>query len=395
MLRLDPVLAGTVAMLGSAWDGLADFAVGGIVQRSRGTARRWVRWGTLPLGLSFCALYAAPLALPGAAALAALVAQIAFRTCYALVNVSYSAWSVRVAPDSGARATVAGWRMLFGAAAAILVTLVTQHWAGTAHGSPTAPRGFLAASALFAVIATANLLLLVRAIDDAPDDGPAPRPRSTFACLRALAGNRAFATLNAAALATAMGGTLLMRSVLYYFSYVVGDAAGGSRALALMGVAAVAAVPLWMLVARRHGVRRAWLAGAAAALLFCGAFALSGTRGAVAAGLFLIAMQATLTCFSFGFWAMLPDTLDRQGAPAEDGLAAIGFGVAALVQKLGMGLAAWLIGAAYQLAGYCEGAAATARTQAGISWMMILGPALCIAASLPLMAANPLRHRRG
>ena len=50
--------------------------------------------------------------------------------------------------------------------------------------------------------------------------------------------------------------TILNKSVLYYFKYLLGDAEAGQLALASMGLVSAVAVPLWMFLSRSR--RAVW-----------------------------------------------------------------------------------------------------------------------------------------
>ena len=392
-LRLAPAVAGLVVMAGSLWDGIADLLVGIAAQRARGANRRYVLAGAVPLGVTFVALYRAPPLSTGALAALALITHLLFRTCYAVVNVPYAAWSVDVSRDSGDRATIAGWRMIFGTAASMLVALITQRLAAAADGHVTSTPGFLLTAALFAAAGTA-LLLVVGWLT--PDRGAADRPGaatpSIRACARALAANPAFVTLNLAMTAIALATTALTRSVLYYFTYVLRDPRAGSAALALMGLAGALVLPGWMLLNRRLGNRGVWLAAAVLGLAILATFAALGGDRVGTAQVFLIVMQMALIGFHFAFWAMLPDTVEYGEHHRAVRVDALTFGVAALVHKVGLGIAAGLIGLAYQWIGYVADTPMAASTQHGVRWIMLGGTAAGIALSALAMLANPLRR---
>jgi GPH family glycoside/pentoside/hexuronide:cation symporter len=234
VLGMAPGVAGLVYMAGAIWDGVADVLVGILAQNGRYGYRRLIGWAALPLGIAFVMLHVAPGHWVGGMVGAALAAQLAFRALYALVNIPYAAWSTRISQHSRDRTIVAGGRMVFGAAAATVV----------------------------AAVATPLLLLVAATTPEAIPAGAARRP-AIAACARALAGNRAFVTLNMAMAAGGIAATLLNQSVLYYYRHVVGDMAGGAATLALMGVAGAGVVPLWTLIATRIGTRSAWFAAAA------------------------------------------------------------------------------------------------------------------------------------
>lgn len=101
-------------------------------------------------------------------------------------------------------------------------------------------------------------------------------------------------------------------------------------------------------------------------------------------------MQVALTGFNYAFWAMLPDTVEFGELVTGVRLETTTFGAAALLQKLGVGLASALMGLTYQLVGYRM--VAPGSSHAGTAVTMVAGPALFIALSVPLMIANPLRR---
>ena len=70
--------------------------------------------------------------------------------------------------------------------------------------------------------------------------------------------------------------TVLNKSVLYYFKYVLNDPAAGQLALASMGLVSAIAIPLWMLLGRVVGLRALWLIAAGAGMV--GARSVRGVR---------------------------------------------------------------------------------------------------------------------
>ncbi|MCC2976502.1 glycoside-pentoside-hexuronide (GPH):cation symporter [Sphingomonas sp. PL-96] len=389
-LRLSPAVAGLVLLVGSIWDGIADLLVGIHAERSRRDYRWFLTAGAVPLGLGFVLLYVAP-PLEGAALAAAVLAlHLLFRALYAFVNIPYSAMTARITGDSSQRAQISGLRMLFGTAAALVVALGTERIAVLAPGGLAATGSYLAAALLFGVVGAALLLVVGRGSPAARGQGQAGIP--VLAAMRVLVRNRAFVTLNLAMAGVGMAATALTRSVLYYFHYVVGDAAGGPAALAMMGFAGAVFVPLWMAIGTRTGMRALWFASALLGIATIAVFAGMGRANVSTTQLFLVVMQAALVGFNLVFWAMLPDTVEygehRVGVRVE----ALGFGVSALVQKFAFGIAAGLMGVVYQLAGYQPDAVQTPETVAGIRWVMLLMPALCFALSALVMWANPLRR---
>jgi Na+/melibiose symporter-like transporter len=350
VLGLSPALAGFVYMAGAVWDGIADLLVGIAADRSRQAYRRFVAWGAVPLGLSFPLLFV----LPGVEGwpLVALVlgAQMAFRSFYALVNVPYAAWSARISEDSRDRTLVAGARLGFGAAAAMLVALSMSKLGPDPGLGPGG--GYGVTAAIFAIVATPLLIVVARRSPEHSVQEQRVEQVSIAASLGALGRNRAFVTLNVAMIAAAIAGAVLNQSVLYYFAHVAGRADGGAFGLAALGLFAAIGVPV---------------------ALF-----------------FLVAMQVMLTGLGLAGWAMLPNTIDygewHQGMRVE----ATAFGLSALLQKVALGVAAMGLGSYYSALGYDGGAAQGDAARDGIAWLMVAAPTMALGISALAMLANPL-----
>ncbi|NLS27046.1 Isoprimeverose transporter [Sphingomonas sp. S2M10] len=379
-LRLAPALAGTLFLIGAAWDGAADFAAGVVAERMRRPYRWLIGWGALPLGLAFVAMFAAPAgAWPWA-----LVAQLGFRTLYAFTNIPYAAWTTRLAGTSAERSLLAGLRMIFGAVAATFV-------AGIFPQLVQVMGGYAAASALLALLGVPLLLAIaLRVPERRPPPTIAVAPRIGPA-LALLARNRAFVALNLAAAAGAAAAALTTQSVLYFFRYVLADDPAGPRALAAMAFASLIATPLWTIAARRAGARAAWLAACGLALALPAAFVLLPAPGVAAATLFLLCMQVAFAGFGLAAWTLLPDCVDWGAARTGVRVEAIAFGAFALAQKAALAAAGFAIGAIYQASGFVAGAPQTATSLAAIRWLMLAGPALLLLAALAAILALPLR----
>src|SRR2546430_3640541 len=91
-------IAATTYMIASAWDGIANFAAGTMLERWQSRIRygTLISIGGLPLRLRFILMYVPPVA-KGAAGIAIIfIAHLLFRTAYAAVNVPYLAMTARI-----------------------------------------------------------------------------------------------------------------------------------------------------------------------------------------------------------------------------------------------------------------------------------------------------------
>ncbi|MBW8745507.1 MAG: MFS transporter [Sphingomonas sp.] len=344
-LGLSAAMAGLITMVASIWDGLSGLVIG--IAADRRSARTFVRLNAVPLALSFVLIYL-PVPLSGAwLAGFALIGHMLFRTLYVAVNVPYAALTVRIAPDSASRSRIAGLRMILGASAALIVAVGTQACIGVA------PRiGYAIAAAAFGAVGT-MLLLIVGGMDGGASAAPAEPVRFSIGnVLAAIAGNRAFACVNLGICGAVASMAVLTRAIPYYFKYEVGDVAAGSTALAMMSVAGVIAIPVWMACAARFGHRAQWqISAALAGVALVGLLVLRPTTALPAQALFVLYQGGGQGLF-FGFWALIPDVVEHGGRPNAPRMDVLLFAIAALLQKVTMGVAVAIFGALLSAAGY-------------------------------------------
>jgi GPH family glycoside/pentoside/hexuronide:cation symporter len=389
-LNLPIGVAATTYMVASIWDGIANYSAGILIDRKHDSFRYGplLAVGAVPLGLSFVLTYLPP-PVTGAWAIATVfAAHLLFRTFYAGVNVPYLAMTARISAEPRDRSFIAGMRMLFGTAAAVLVALATVPVGRWLTGSGAA-EAYFGAAILFAA-AGAAILIVVGATYRESAQPQRPLPASIKDALISLSRNRAFVALNAAMMAVIVAMTILSKAVLYYFKYVLQVAHSGEIALAWMGLVGGIAIPLWMLLGRFVGQRALWLIAAGLGIAGLLIFIAVQLNGVVAMQVFLIGMQVMAVGVYFVFWAMLPNTIEY--GERETGLRVEGavFGVAALLQRIAIGIATAILGWSFASVGYVANVQQSAATLTGIRLTVALVPLAFLALSCVAMMLNPL-----
>ena len=321
------------------------------------------------------------------------VAHLLFRTAYAGVNVPYLAMTARISADPGDRAFVAGMRMLFGTAAAVTVALVHRPRRAMADRLERGA-GLFRSGGLVRRSSARSSSCIVGATYR---EGAQPhRPLPTILrqhCL-SLARNRAFVALNAAMMAMIVAITVLSKSVLYYFKYLLNDPDAGQLALASMGLVSGIAIPLWMLLGRYVGLRALWLIAAGLGMVGLIVFSLVHFDGAPTMQLFLVGMQVMIVGLNFVFWAMLPNTIEY--GERETGLHVEGtvFGMAALLQRIAIGIATAILGWSFASAGYVANVQQSGATLERMRETVAFVPLVFLALSCVAMVLNPLGRER-
>jgi Na+/melibiose symporter-like transporter len=240
-------------------DALADPLIGTRLdrhrQRGQADERRWILLALPLLALGFAAMFLPPVEGRAAVAWLALSSLVTY-LAYSAVSIAYQAWGAGLADTAGGRARVTAFREGFGLAGVL------------AASSLLAPRlapWLIAAFVSLAVIAAWLLrhAPAPRSAAPSPDGGAA----STGAW-REVLDNRPFRWLLAAfvlnGVATAIPATL----VIFFTRDVLGTTEIQTGILLVVYfLAGALGMPLWIRLARRHGLRVAWLLGILFAVL--------------------------------------------------------------------------------------------------------------------------------
>jgi GPH family glycoside/pentoside/hexuronide:cation symporter len=282
--------------------------------------------------------------------------------------------------------------MLFGTAAAVTVALSTVPLGRKLTGS-SAAQAYFGAAIVFALAGAAILVIVGLNYREATRP-ERPLPGSLKAALVSLARNRAFVTLNAAMMAMIVAITVLNKSVLYYFKYLLNDPEAGQLALAQMGLVSGIAIPAWMLLGRYVGLRALWLIAASAGMAGLAVFAAMRFDGVAAMQLFLVGMQVMIVGLNFVFWAMIPNTIEYGEQTTGLHVEGTVFGVAALLQRIAIGIATAILGWSYASAGYVANVRQSAETLAAMRMTVALVPLGFLGLSCAAMLLNPLGRER-
>jgi GPH family glycoside/pentoside/hexuronide:cation symporter len=127
-----------------------------------------------------------------------------------------------------------------------------------------------------------------------------------------------------------------------------------------------------------------------AGLIVFAAIPFGGTR---TMQLFLIGMQVMSVGLNFVFWAMIPNTIEYGEQATGVHVEGTVFGVAALLQRIAIGIATAILGWGFASAGYVPNVQQSAATLASMRMTVALAPLAFLALSCVAMALNPLGRR--
>jgi GPH family glycoside/pentoside/hexuronide:cation symporter len=148
-----------------------------------------------------------------------------------------------------------------------------------------------------------------------------------------------------------------------------------------------------MLIGRFVGLRALWLIAAGLGMAGLAMFGVVGFKGTFKMQLFLMGMQVVIVGLNFVFWAMLPNTIEYGEHATGVHVEGTVFGVAALLQRIAIGIATAILGWSFASAGYVANARQSAETLAAMRATIATVPLLFLALSCAAMLLNPLGRR--
>ena len=386
-----PLWAGVVFVAGRLVDAVTDPVMGVLADRWRDRVGRlpFLRWGAVPLGAAFAAVWWAPDVGPGGAVAFALLTFIVFGIAYTVVQVPTMALTPELAPGYDERTALTSWRIGFGVIASMLAVaappLIVLGVAGGGDLAATGPAGWRVLGVAFGVVAAVAYLITATVVREPrrPPRAPPKGPRAAWWTAFRAPGYASVWTL----FLVVTLGIMTLNSMLPFFleSALRLPGEGQTVVLGLLFGIAVLSFPLWGWLSARIGKRGALTAGLvllAGSVLTLVAVAPPGAIGPVL--LLLTALAGVgLAAVMMLPWAMLPDVVEFDALAHGERREGLLYALFTFGQKAAGSLGVFANALAATVFGYVQGSALQApETVAGIRLMT--GP---VAAGIFLVAA--------
>jgi len=349
-LGLGLAATGGILLAARALDVASDPLVGLLSDRSRGRFGRrkpWIAVGAILAGVALVRLFDPP-AEVGVLYLFAWSALLYLG--WTLVNVPYLAWGAELSDDYHQRSRIAGAREALGILGILLAGSAPLVAAAWGYGQATALAGL---AWLVVALGGASVILLLLRVPERRAAAPAAvAPRLLLQGLRR---NAPFQRLLAAWMVNGMATGLAATLFPLYTAQLLGagDTLRGALLL-LYFAAAVAAVPLWLLLSRRIGKHRTWCV---AMLLACAAFVWTPFLGADGASVAAFVVICAVTGAALGADLALPpamqaDVVDYETLCRGEARPGLFFALWSMGTKLSLALAVGIAFPALALLGF-------------------------------------------
>lgn len=407
VLGLDPVLAGTVFLLASLWDGFADSVIGAIADRTRskhGSYRPYLVFASPVMVVAFMIAFFTPDWEQGGLFLYALLGQVFLRTAYSLVSIPYSSLSSRISTDSDTRSAMAGWRMVFAMLGGMTVTFLMPSVvdALSARTGNASSMTYVIAAGMAGIISLPVFWITFISTREPPaiaERAPSGfRMSAVWEDLRAVGGilrhNRPLLCVFGCMIVSSLAFTMTNKCMTYYVVHYLERPDLRQYILPTVLFVQLVFCPVWAWLARIWSKRRAWLVANCVSLIAYLAFYLSDSRDPA----FNAVMLAGLACGNAAYitlvWAMLPDTVEYTEWKTGERHDAKIFGVASFAKQLALGVNGFLLGALLSAVGYAE--KSDVQTDAaidGLKLIMSFVPLLGIGLSAIIISFYTLDRR--
>ncbi|MEJ6498292.1 glycoside-pentoside-hexuronide (GPH):cation symporter [Pseudoalteromonas lipolytica] len=385
--------AGTIYMIASLFDGITDPIIGIIADRTQsrfGKYRGYILFGAVPLAVAFIAIFYIP-SLEGQLLLAYILAShLVFRLAYTIVSIPYTALSARITANGDERASLAGYRMMFATLAGITVAFSMQPLAAYFDATIVPLGGFFSTAVVFSIIATLIYPLVVYAVPETSTLCDQAHVQSSVRSIgRNILKNKAFLVAVGCILIAVTGITVLNKSILYYYKYILDAEQSARFAIVAMASIGLVAVPFWLWLMKKCSKPFVWKAASGWIIVALTVFSVVSFSTPFNMALWLASFHFGSLGLSFTFWALLPDTVEYGELASGKRNESVLFGLAQFFLKAALGLGAGLFGLLMDMIGFIPNHEFTQETRTGIIAIMLITPGAMVLIALLLMYAYP------
>jgi len=365
---LSPAVAGTVLLVGKAWDAVSDPLVGRLSDSTRtrmGMRRPWILGGSLPFVALFATIWwgfgGADFGGGLGLAVAFALLLVLYNTAYTCVVVPYGALTPVLTQDYDERTRLngarMGWSMVGGIVAGVAFPMMFNAWSWTVGG--------LVIGALM-VPGLAIMLWTTRGRDPVVEVEQRGSMWSVFK-VRAF---RRTAILFVLAWTTI---AVLSALVPFYVEHHLHAPQLLDAVFAAIQVSALVTIPLVVLLSKRFQKHLAY----AVCVVAWGAVLLGLSlvpEGMTTPALIIAALAGPGVAAAHVLpWSMLPDVVEEDRVEHGQDRAGAFYGAMTFLEKAGTALALWGLGIGLELFGYAEGAA-TQPESARLAICVLIGP---------------------
>ncbi|APB34270.1 Na+/melibiose symporter and related transporters [Gloeomargarita lithophora Alchichica-D10] len=366
---LNPGIAGTVLLIGKAWDAVNDPMIGLLSDRTQnpwGRRLPWLFWGAIPFGLSFFFLWLVPQFSPDPAQNQTLLfwyyvlVAIAVNTFYTVVNLPYTALTAELTQDYDERTSLNSFRFGFSISGSILSLILALVIFQLIPNDPL--RQYLVLGGVGAVIITLPLYWCVGGIRRRAIQMEQTRRETTNSAmipigeqLQIAFRNRPFLFVIGIYLCSWLAVQNTVAIIPYFVKNWMGlsDQAFTQVVLAVQ-VTALVMLFVWARLSAALGKKMVYFLGMLAWIgAQTGLFFLQPGQTTLLFGLAVVAGVGVATAYLIP-WSMIPDVIELDELETGQRREGIFYALMVFLQKIGLAIGLFLVGQALEVSGFIK-----------------------------------------
>jgi len=355
VVGLQPLLAGTVMLIGRIADGLVDPLLGALTDRTR---TRWGRrspyflWMALPVAVVYFLLWT-PLQLESQTGLfiwCSLTYVLSVIT-FSAVMTPYAALAPELTPHYDERTALINTRMAFSIFGGLFGAVVPKLIVDSFKTNPA--QGYMLMSIVLGLVFTAIWLMMFFVMRGREKTFEHSNSSGVWESLGSVFKNRSFLALIGIYLFSFLTNDVLSANFIYFLTFYLAKDGLFTAVMGALLVSAALSLPVYTLLSRKFGKRTTYFIGAGYWIIVLASLFLLQPSTPTALVLVIAVMLGLGMGISYAIpWAMLPEVVDVDEVVSGQRQEGVYAGIMTFLRQVSSSLAVFTIGAALQFSGY-------------------------------------------
>jgi len=355
VVGLQPILAGTVMLLGRIADGTVDPFLGALTDRTR---TRWGRrspyflWMALPVAIVYVLLWT-PLQSESQTGLFiwCSVTYVLSVLTFSAVMTPYAALAPELTPNYDERTALVNTRMAFSIFGGLFGAVAPKMIVDAFKTNPG--QGYMVMSILLGVVFTAIWLLMFFVMRGREKTFEQSNSSGVWESLGSVFKNRSFLALIGIYLFSFLTNDVLSANFIYFLTFYLAKDGLFTAVMGALLVSAALSLPIYTRLSRRFGKRTTYFIGAGYWIVVLASLFLLQPSTPTALILVIAVMLGLGMGISYAIpWAMLPEVVDVDEVVSGQRQEGVYAGIMTFLRQVSSSLAVFAIGAALQFSGY-------------------------------------------
>jgi sugar (glycoside-pentoside-hexuronide) transporter len=354
VVGLQPILAGTVMLIGRVADGTIDPFLGLLTDRTR---TRWGRrspyflWLAIPVAIVYVLLWTMPpFSDQTALFIWCSVTYVLSVIAFSAVMTPYAALAPELTPHYDERTVLINTRMAFSITGALFGAVLPKM---IIDAFPGPGRGYQVMALIFGLVFAAIWLGMFFVMKGREKTFQHSESSAVWSSLRSVLGNRSFRALIGIYLFSFITNDILSANFIFFLTFFLLKDGLFTPVMGALLVSAALSLPVYIRLSRRLSKRGAYFIGAGYWIIVLASLFLLSPQTSVA----LILVLAVLLGLGMGIsyaipWAMLPEVVDVDEVVSGQRQEGVYAGIMTFLRQVSSSVAVFGIGAILQFTGY-------------------------------------------